>query len=681
MPLMVTRNHSVRALAVALLLTMSATTPQVSAKEQAMPTGAELVARYVAAIGGAEAWAKLTSVRSTGTFEVKAQGLTGTVEMLSLRPTQALLRVQISGLGLIETGYNGTVAWSIDPMVGPSLVTGEQLTEMKNDSHFDALLHPASVVASTLNLGKVEFDGRQAWKLMVKLVSGTSRDEFYDVDSGLLIGHEGMTVSDMGKMPVRTILRDYKVFSGIRQPTQLIQSSMGLEQTITIREVAFNNVDAKAFDVPPAIKAIIREPAAPQEPWRAPMLASFDDAWVTIRDTFFDPTFGGLDWDQVKTTLRPRVERAASEDEARAVLREMVSSLKRSHFSILSASRSADEPVSSGNAIVPIDVRLVGDEVVVTRVEPGSTAATAGLRLGDVVLAIDEGQASEWMQPRGITDPRARALDVWRRAQARLRGSEGSQAVLRISTETGERRVLVRRERQSGEVVSLGNLPPMPVAVRDQRVETPTGRRVGVIGFNVWLAQANGPIAQAVDRHRGAAGLVLDLRGNPGGLAAMIRGVAGHLFTEPVVLGRMKMRQADLEFPVNPQRVLPDGTPVTPFSGPVAVLVDALTASASECFAGGLQSIGRVKVFGEPSLGQALPASTRTLPNGDVLMHVVGDFVTASGQRLEGDGVIPDVRVPLTREALRSGKDPVLQAALEWLDGAPASGHRATAGS
>ena len=148
----------------------------------------------------------------------------------------------------------------------------------------------------------------------------------------------------------------------------------------------------------------------------------------------------------------------------------------------------------------------------------------------------------------------------------------------------------------------------------------------------------------------------------------MIRGVAGHLFTEPVVLGRMKMRQADLEFPVNPQRVLPDGTPVTPFSGPVAVLVDALTASASECFAGGLQSIGRVKVFGEPSLGQALPASTRTLPNGDVLMHVVGDFVTATGQRLEGDGVIPDVRVPLTREALRSGKDPVLQAALEWLD-------------
>ncbi|MCC7185046.1 MAG: hypothetical protein IT185_02310 [Acidobacteria bacterium] len=664
---MVTRTRSLwgRLLA-ALLLTLSG--PTLFAGGQPHPTGAELVAKHVAAIGGAEAWAKVMSMRATGTIEMAAQGITGTVEMLTARPTSAILRVEVAGLGKIETGYNGTVAWSIDPMVGPALVTGEQLVDMKNDSHFDAMLHPASLVASTLTIGQVEFDGRQAWKLMVKFVEGPSRDEYYDVETGLLLGYEGMSVTDMGKMPVRQVARDYKVFGSIRQPTRLIQSSMGLEQVVTIRDVEFNSVDPKAFDVPAVIKAIMREPVVEDAPWRAPMLASFDDAWVTIRDTFFDPTFGGLDWDQVKATLRPRVQRASSSDEAREVLREMVGALKRSHFSIMSTSRSGDEPVVAGNARVPIDVRLVGDEVVITRVEPGSTAAAAGLRLGDVVLAVDAGQASDWMLPRGIADPRARAMDVWRRAQARLHGSDGSQAVVRVATETGEKRVSVRRVRQPGEVVTMGNLPPMPVAVHEQGVETPSGRRVGVIGFNVWLAQANGPIAQAVDRHRGAAGLVLDLRGNPGGLAAMIRGVAGHLFTEPVVLGRMKMREAELAFPVNPQRVLPNGTPVTPFAGPVAVLVDALTASASECFAGGLQSVGRVRVFGEPSLGQALPASTRTLPNGDILMHVVGDFVTATGQRLEGQGVIPDQLVPLTREALRSGKDPVLQAALEWLD-------------
>jgi len=100
----------------------------------------------------------------------------------------------------------------------------------------------------------------------------------------------------------------------------------------------------------------------------------------------------------------------------------------------------------------------------------------------------------------------------------------------------------------------------------------------------------------------------------------------------------------------------------------VAVLVDELTASASECFAGGLQSLGRARIFGRTTMGQALPAATHRLPNGDVLMHVLGDFVTPDGTRLEGRGVIPDEIVPLSLDGLRSGTDAVLDAALAWID-------------
>ena len=67
-----------------------------------------------------------------------------------------------------------------------------------------------------------------------------------------------------------------------------------------------------------------------------------------------------------------------------------------------------------------------------------------------------------------------------------------------------------------------------------------------------------------------------------------------------------------------------------------------MSGSASECFAGGMQSIGRVRVFGQRTMGQALPALFDKLPNGDVLIHAYGDFVTADGTRLEGRGVIPD---------------------------------------
>jgi C-terminal processing protease CtpA/Prc len=71
------------------------------------------------------------------------------------------------------------------------------------------------------------------------------------------------------------------------------------------------------------------------------------------------------------------------------------------------------------------------------------------------------------------------------------------------------------------------------------------------------------------------------------------------------------------------------------------------------------------------TMGQALPASTRRLSNGDVLMHVVGDFVTSTGKSIEGDGVIPDEAVALGRPELSAGRDPVLEAALSWIDRSP----------
>jgi carboxyl-terminal processing protease len=67
-------------------------------------------------------------------------------------------------------------------------------------------------------------------------------------------------------------------------------------------------------------------------------------------------------------------------------------------------------------------------------------------------------------------------------------------------------------------------------------------------------------------------------------------------------------------------------------------------------------------------MGQALPALFDRLPNGDVLIHAYGDFVTADGTRLEGRGVLPDEAVPLRRGDLLAGRDRALEAALAWID-------------
>ena len=99
----------------------------------------------------------------------------------------------------------------------------------------------------------------------------------------------------------------------------------------------------------------------------------------------------------------------------------------------------------------------------------------------------------------------------------------------------------------------------------------------------------------------------------------------------------------------------------------MAILVDAGSYSASEIFSGGMQAIGRARIFGTQTAGGALPAVLERLPGGDVLQYAIGDFVTATGQRIEGRGVVPDRVVEPAREDLLAGRDPILDAALDWI--------------
>ena len=147
----------------------------------------------------------------------------------------------------------------------------------------------------------------------------------------------------------------------------------------------------------------------------------------------------------------------------------------------------------------------------------------------------------------------------------------------------------------------------------------------------------------------------------------MLGGVAGHFTDSAVNLGVMYGRGATLNLRSNPRLVSPTGDRVSVFSGPVAILVDPFTASTSEFFSAGMQALGRARIFGDTSAGQALPALMAKLPNGDVLMHPIADHEDAAGRRVEGRGVVPDVVTPLSRRDLLNGRDAALDAARAWL--------------
>lgn len=397
---------------------------------------------------------------------------------------------------------------------------------------------------------------------------------------------------------------------------------------------------------------------------------TFDAAWTIIKNTHFDRTMNGLDWDAVRAELEPKAAAAKTPAELRAVIRDMLERLGLSHFALIP---STAEVPANGNASGDssgdpgIEVRLLGRDVVVTHVGP---EVTAPVRAGWRITHIGSSALADLLKgiPETESD-RLRKVEAWRIAETRLRGPAGSKVDVTFEDGQGTPvKLSLERRVEHGNPVTVGSLPTMYVRVEKDRKTTPSGKTAGVITFNVWMAAVDAQFQQAMEDFRHADGIIIDLRGNPGGLAAMLMGISGYFVSERVSLGVMKTREGELRFFANPRLVNASGERVEAFGGPVAILVDSMSGSASECFAGGMQSIGRARIFGQTSMGQALPALFDRLPNGDLLIHAYGDFVTATGTRLEGRGVIPDESVPLERADLLAGRDRTMEAALAWID-------------
>ena len=405
---------------------------------------------------------------------------------------------------------------------------------------------------------------------------------------------------------------------------------------------------------------------------------TFDAAWAIVRDRHYDPATNGVDWTAVREELRPRAAAARTTNELRGVLRDMLGRLGQSHFAIIpSTTDSAHGSAAQGSGAPGLELRLVGRDLLVVEVDRTGPAFAAGVRPGWRLTAVGSTPAADLLRPVfENANERLWPVEAWRIAESRLRGQIGTKTDVTFEDAANRPVTLaIERRPEPGEPVTLGHLPTMHVRVESGRRQTRGGRTAGVIRFNVWMAAVDAPFQKAVDELRGADGMIVDLRGNPGGLAAMIMGIAGHFVPDRKVLGVMKTRQIpEMRFAVNPRLVSAAGQPVDAFAGPVALLVDTMSGSASECFAGGMQSIGRVRVFGQTTMGQALPAQVHRLPNGDAMIYAFGDFVTADGTRLEGRGVIPDETVPLRREDLLAGHDRTLEAALSWIDRARTGG-------
>lgn len=418
-----------------------------------------------------------------------------------------------------------------------------------------------------------------------------------------------------------------------------------------------------------AIAAMPRSAEASQSVSKETREDTFRAVWETVRDRYYDPAFGGLDWEAVGRETKPKAIDAPSDEAFYDVLQDMVDRLGQSHFSVLPPFWVATRNLSrKGAADAGVELTEANGQVLVWRIREASPTAH-GLRPGCVLLNVAGTSLSALKeQMHAQTKGKVVGAHLYHEAiETLLSGPAGDNVKVRFScgnakVSSGELPLRYSRRERSE---SFGFMPSMETEFEVKRLPG----AILSIRFNLFVMSLMPRIREAIQKAAtdGTRGIVFDVRANPGGIGAMANGITGYLVKKQANIGVMKMRGTELKFLAFPQ----DGA----FTGPVAVLVDRNSASTSEIFAAGLQEMGRAIVVGERSMGAALPSYIVDLPGGALLQFAAADFVTPKGFRIEGKGVTPDILVSLSAESLLAGEDIPLEAAREALDrkSAPAS--------
>jgi carboxyl-terminal processing protease len=392
---------------------------------------------------------------------------------------------------------------------------------------------------------------------------------------------------------------------------------------------------------------------------------SFEHVWKTIRDRHFDPTLGGLDWQAVHDELLPKVDSAKSAEEARGAMIDMISRLRQSHFAIIPAEvyENIEAPAGKGDrgGSAGIQVRVIDGRAIVMSVTPGAPAERAGVRPGWEIRSVKGVEIPPLLPPieKEFESSPRKDFYLTYAVRTRLGGAIGDTVAATFTDERdrpAERTMIL--EEPKGKKVIFGNLPPFYLTYR---ADTLRGG-VGYFTFSAFFDPMTlmPAFGNAIQSFMEAPGIVIDLRGNPGGIAGMGMGMANWFVDEKnVAMGTMRTRSDTLKLVLNPRARV--------YKGPVAVLVDGLSGSSSEILAGGMQGLPRVRIFGSRTAGATLPSLVERLPNGDGFQYAFASYISRNGVELEGEGVRPDVEIRPTREALVEGRDLALETAIDWI--------------
>jgi carboxyl-terminal processing protease len=383
-------------------------------------------------------------------------------------------------------------------------------------------------------------------------------------------------------------------------------------------------------------------------------LEVFEKIWKEIDEHYYDPEFGGVNWQEVHQRYLPLVQ-AVKEDESFYVLMDrMTAELHDAHTRFSSPEQWQNRKKHQGVSL-GFHAGFVENKVVVLDVLSGSNAAKAGVEPGMIVTALDGKPIQEQLAE---AEPA-----VLRSSSERVTKLRVLSAIFSAPVDSA---VDISLQRADGSVLEakfarqlLSNAPEVIAE------KLPDG--FGYIQFDEFQHGLIHDFKNALENFRNAPGVILDLRRNRGGDGATLAAMAQLFFDEKTLFERrMSRRQVSASERdgrhTEETQVFVGKRSDQVYAGPVVILISEYSASATEVFSAGMQDAGRALLVGSQSCGCVLGIThDRVMKGGGVLEISEVLWFSPRGRKLEGQGVIPDRMASPTIASLQQKQDLVLE--------------------
>ena len=223
-----------------------------SAQESvALPTLDQILDKFVESTGGKAAIERITSRQVKGTFDIPSMGASGTLEIYAKAPDKAYTAIDVPGFGMIQQGFDGTVAWEDNPMTGPRDLSGTELAARKRDVDFYRELHLRQMFPQMAVKGTEKVGEREAYVIEATPAEGKPEKMFFDTETGLLIRSDAERESPQGVALVETYLEDYRDVDGVKTPFTMRQVNPMFSMTIKFTDLKNNvEIDDSKFSKP-----------------------------------------------------------------------------------------------------------------------------------------------------------------------------------------------------------------------------------------------------------------------------------------------------------------------------------------------------------------------------------------------------------------------------------------------